>query len=402
MISVQEARQIIFNNLIPLQTEKVETILSTGKLLQEDIVADRDFPPFDRVMMDGVTIRFSDWEQGVREFHILHTQLAGMSPTPVKEEQVCVEIMTGAVCPEGVDTVIRVEDIEIEERAGKRFAKITADELRQSQNIHKQGIDRKQNDLLIPKGTKMGLAEIAVAVSVGKKHIEVSQVPKVAIISTGDELVDIEETPEPHQIRRSNNYTLFSVLQNQGIKAELFHVNDEKTVIHQTLESIFKNFDLILLSGGVSKGKADYIPEVMEELGVEKLFHRVAQRPGKPFWFGKKDNKRVFAFPGNPVSTIVCFYHYFLPYLQQLMGNKNLLKSYAKLQENVTFKPNLTYFAPVELTINELGELWAKPFLGQGSGDFANLLKADAFLEFPADRDEFRKGEVFAVTIYRK
>lgn len=402
MITVQEARQIIFDNLLPLEIEKKETTFSIGNILQEDILADRDFPPFDRVMMDGIAIRFSDWQKGSREFQVVHTQLAGTAPTPITEENACVEIMTGAICPTGLDVVIRVEDIEIEERDGERFAKVSVDSVQQNQNIHAQGIDRTQGSLLIAKGTKMGLAEVAVAVSVGKKYVKVSQVPKVAIISTGDELVDIEESPLPHQIRRSNNYTLFSILQNQGTTAELFHINDNKEAIQATLENIFENFDLIILSGGVSKGKADYIPEVLESLGVEKLFHRVAQRPGKPFWFGKKENKRIFAFPGNPVSTIVCFYHYFLPYLGQLSGDKNMLKNYAKLQEDLHFKPNLTYFAPVKLTINELGELWAKPFKGQGSGDFANLLQADAFMEFPPEKNYFQKGEVFPVTIYRQ
>ncbi|MFK5958277.1 MAG: molybdopterin-binding protein, partial [Lutibacter sp.] len=159
-------------------------------------------------------------------------------------------------------------------------------------------------------------------------------------------------------------------------------------------------FDVLLFSGAVSKGKFDFIPEVLDELGVEKLFHRVKQRPGKPFWFGKKGSKTIFAFPGNPVSTYASCLKYFYPWYYKSVGLSPENKQQAILSENFYFKPNLTYFLQVKVSKKD-GKIYATPVTGRGSADLANLVDSDAFLELPDDRSNFTKGEVFSLITYR-
>ncbi|MFZ3273823.1 MAG: molybdopterin molybdotransferase MoeA [Lutibacter sp.] len=221
------------------------------------------------------------------------------------------------------------------------------------------------------------------------------------IVSTGNELVEVDENPADHQIRRSNVFTLVSLLEKLQIKAETLHVLDDKQVLLTQIESLLKNYDVLIFSGAVSKGKFDFIPEVLDQLGVKKLFHEVKQRPGKPFWFGKKGKKTIFAFPGNPVSTFVNCVKYFYPWHYKSGGMNFENKHKAILSEDFYFKPELTYFLQVKLSQVE-GKLMATPISGKGSGDLANLADADAFLELPDNRSNFTKGEVFPVIIYRQ
>ena len=221
--------------------------------------------------------------------------------------------------------------------------------------------------------------------------------PRVAVISTGDELVDIDQIPEYYQIRMSNSYMLAGALQNVGIVANRFHLIDDKILLFNKLEQILSDHDVILLSGGVSAGKKDFLPEILTDLGVKKLFHKVAQKPGKPFWFGKADNNKVvFALPGNPVSTFLCFCKYALPSIKGTTDKKE----FVVLDKDVFFKPDLAYFAPAK-TYFQAGKLMATPFEGSGSADFANLTDCDGFVELSADNQEFKKGEVFEFIRFR-
>jgi molybdopterin molybdotransferase len=213
--------------------------------------------------------------------------------------------------------------------------------------------------------------------------------------------VEVGEIPAEHQIRRSNVFTLVSLLEKLKIKAEALHILDDKEVLLTKIESLLANYDVLIFSGAVSKGKFDFIPEVLNQLGVKKLFHEVKQRPGKPFWFGKINNKVVFAFPGNPVSTFVNCAKYFYPWHYKSVGLNFENKNKAILSEDFYFKPEMTYFLQVKLSQVE-GKLIATPISGKGSGDLANLADADAFLELPDNRCNFTKGEVFPVIIYRQ
>jgi len=388
MISVKEALKIVEENAFIPSISEVFLLESLGKFLAENITADRDFPPFDRVAMDGIAVN-----QKAGSFKIESTQYAGESQKSLQSPENCMEVMTGAVLPLGCDTVIRYEDVDIQEVDGVKIAKITIPltEISQGQNIHFKGSDRNVGDILLQKGLKISPSEIAVMASVGKAVVKVQMPPRIAVISTGDELVEITVNPLPYQIRMSNSYLLAAALVRVGVKANLFHLTDDKELLFSKLKEILLNHDVILLSGGVSAGKKDFVPQILTDLGVKKLFHKVAQKPGKPFWFGKTDEgKIVFALPGNPVSTFLCFCKYFLERKSEAVI----------LDKDVFFKPDLTYFVPVKTYFQE-GKLMATPFEGSGSADFANLTDCDGFVELPAENQIFKEGEFFEFIRFR-
>ena len=241
------------------------------------------------------------------------------------------------------------------------------------------------------------------AASVGKVTLLVKKLPKAVIISSGDELVKVDETPTPFQIRRSNGYMSKATLERYKIGADLLHIPDDAGVTRQCIDDCLQNYDVIILSGGISMGKFDYIPAALEALGVEKLFHKVKQRPGKPFWFGKHPNVlTVFALPGNPVSTYMCLNRYFIPWRKACMGLPFTDRRHAILNENFSFTPSLQYFLQVKLHIDLGGSILATPYEGNGSGDFANLLESDAFMELPLEQNNFTKGEVFAIWPFKE
>lgn len=386
MISVTEATNIILENARNFGSEIVHISECVGRRLDEDIVADRDFPPFDRVAMDGICIRYEDFQNGQRQFEIQDTQAAGSEKLTLAN-RCAIEIMTGATLSNNADVVIRYEDISIE----SNIATVNISQVKQFQNVHGKGSDNKTGDVLVPRDTIINSAVIGVLATVGKQQIKVKTLPKIAIISTGDELVEINETPSEYQIRKSNVYSLETLLKNQNIIPDKFHLSDSKSEIEEALSTILRNYDAVLMSGAVSKGKFDFLPDVLEKLGVEKLFHRVAQRPGKPFWFGKRNNTSVFAFPGNPVSTYVCAIRYFIPWLTNIKQ-----QHFAILAEDFDFKPELTNFLQVKIT-NIAGCLHAQPYVGNGSGDLANLVQIDALMELPSSVSHFKKGTAYPI-----
>lgn len=396
LIKVKEALEIVLNNSENFGIEEVDFLNASGRVLKESIFADRDFPPFDRVSMDGIAISSEAFNNGQRMFLIEGIQAAGSPQLTLRNSANCMEAMTGAVLPKNTDAVIQYELLTTE----NGIAKINLEAVKSFQNIHLKGTDKKQGDLLIKENTLISPAEIGIFATVGKTRVKVAKQPKVMVVSTGNELVEVGENPADHQIRRSNVFTLVSLLEKLKINAETLHILDDKEVLLSKIESLFENYDVLIFSGAVSKGKFDFIPEVLNELGVKKLFHQVKQRPGKPFWFGKKDKKTVFAFPGNPVSTFVNCLKYFYPWYYKSAGLNFENNQQAILSEDFYFKPELTYFLQVKLNQTE-GKLWATPISGKGSGDLANLVNADAFLELPDNRSNFTKGEIVPVLSYR-
>ena len=410
MISVQEAKNIVLNSTQDFGVEEIPFIKSVGRILKKTIVADRDFPPFNRVSMDGIAIDFQSFKNGQRSFKIEGIQAAGSEQITLNNSANCIEVMTGAVLPNNANTVIRYEDLEIK----NGFAKIIPEGICDAQNIHNKGKDGKIGDVLIEENTLISAAEIGVLATVGKSFVKVAKQPKVMIVSTGDELVGVDEIPLEHQIRRSNVFTLVSLLERLHIPSETDHITDDKPILKSKIETYLQEYDVLLFSGAVSKGKYDFLPEVFDELGVEKLFHTVAQRPGKPFFYGrvaslnvteqfvnqtKKNETIVFGFPGNPISTFVNCLAYFYPWYYKSVGLE-VDEETAILGEDVTFKPNLEYFLQVKLE-SKFGHLVAFPISGNGSGDLASLVKTDAFIQLPNDKTEFKKGEVFPIIKYR-
>jgi len=403
MITVSEAEQIILSHRKDFGVEYVPFLAAQGRVLAENIAADRDLPPYDRVTMDGIAIQYSDYAAGCRSFQIVATQAAG-DPPPTELSTLliphssslipCLEVMTGAARSSATDTIIPYEHLHIADG----IAHIKHEPVLPGQNVHVQGTDRRKGDTVISAGQIIGPTQINMAAAVGKSELLVKKLPRVVILSSGDELVDVTDTPLPYQIRRSNNYSTYTVLRHYGIEALMLHLPDDLDAIRREVARLQTEFDVIILSGGVSMGKFDYIPQALEDTGVQMHFHKVRQRPGKPFWFGTFGERGVvFALPGNPVSTFMCLHRYVLPWLETSLGFPPAPPACAMLAKKVRFEPQMTYYIQVKLRQDTEARLWADPLEGRGSGDFANLLDTDAFLELPMERTEFEAGEVFRV-----
>jgi molybdopterin molybdotransferase len=394
MISVEQAEQIILSCQRQFGVQSLPLSQALGHVLAEPVLADRDLPPFNRVAMDGIAIRFDDWEKGQRVFSISGIVAAGEPAPTALLTGACFEIMTGAALPPSADTVIPYEHLKIEGGT----ARVVQDIVNKGQNIHVQGNDHKQGTVLMDVGKRIGATEISVAASSGKTHLLVNKVPRVAIFSSGNELVEIHETPLPYQIRRSNNYAIKATLQQYGIEATMLHVPDDLGQITEALRQAKADFDVLVLSGGISMGKFDFIPQALESLGVEKKFHKVQQRPGKPFWFGTFGEKGVvFALPGNPVSTYLCLIRYVLPWLESTLGYPPKRPTYAVLDKELRVEAPLQFFLQVKLWQDDKAMLHASPVQNKGSGDYASLLEADGFMELPAEQTVFQAGQVFRV-----
>jgi molybdopterin molybdotransferase len=396
MVTVLEATEITRQHLWKGGQEFVPLLDSMNRVLAEPIAADRDLPPFHRVTMDGIAIKFESFSRGQTRFPVAFVQAAGTPQQKLADDSNCCEVMTGAILPEGTDTVVRYEDCSIE----NGMATITSGSIRKGENIHVQGIDAKRGDGLLNEGLVISSAEIPVLASVGKANVWVKSLPRVALVSTGDELVEVEHTPLAHQIRKSNMYALAAALSKRGIQSEFFHLMDNENSIATALDEILSQFDLIILSGGVSKGKFDLIPRMLEAKGIKKKFHQISQRPGKPMWFGVGENKTVFALPGNPVSTFLCYYRYVEPWLTASLGAFPKTE-YAILGSDFTFDAPLTYFLQVRID-RQSGQVIAFPIPGGGSGDFVNLMEVDGFLELPVGGNRFRAGDVFRFIGFRE
>ena len=396
MITVQQAEDIILSQAQDFGRESIPYDLALGKVLAETITADRDLPPFDRPTVDGIAIAYRSYEKGIRSFVIKAIQPAGEPPVSIIADNECIEIMTGASLDHSADTVIRYEDISID----NGIATIQID-VKKGQNIHLKGKDKKTGEILVKANQVITPAIIGIAASVGKTTLSVKKLPRILIISTGDEMINPESAPEPFQLRRSNGISIKSVLEKYTVQTDMLHLNDDYEEIKKELSRCMEEYDILLMSGGVSMGKFDYLPQVCEELGVEKLFHKIKQRPGKPFWFGKSRNQKlVFAFPGNPVSVFMCLHRYFIPWLRKSLEIQDPAFQYAVLQNDIDFLPSLQYFAQVKLHVNSEGMVTAETVDTNGSGDFSHLADTEAFIELPMEQSSFKKGEVYKIWKY--
>lgn len=375
MITSQEALQLIRQHM-PF----------TGRgTTSEDIIADRDYPPFNRVMMDGIAVSWNVFCEGKREFTVKGVCAAGAPQASLDDLSSCLEVMTGAPLPTGAGLVVPYEHIEI--LTGVAFIKDER-ERKELDNVHLMGSDAKQGDVLLKKNATMNGPHWGIAKSVGHVTLKTHERPRINIISTGDELVDVGATPLTHQIRRSNAYALKASLSMYGYEdVTLSHLNDEISAIEHHYEDAKSRFDILIYSGGVSKGKFDYLPSTWKKLGVTEYFHGIAQRPGKPLWFGMDhlSHTAILGLPGNPVSSLVCLHKYFL----------NQKDIYAQLTEEIVFKGDLTYFVPVKICFSPDGTLKASVLKIKNSGEFSALAGSDGFLELPREKSVFAQGEAF-------
>lgn len=396
MVSVGEAVKLINTYVLRMPREKAGIDSLMGKVLAETIKAENDMPPFDRVAMDGIAIKYESYQSGWRDFRIEGMQPAGTPRLTLQDPQNCIEVMTGAMLPIGCDTVVRIEDISV----SNRIARVKLQTVNKGDHVHLRSHDVKKGEILLNPGVTISAAEISILASQGRASAEVYTFPRIAIISTGNELVDIHDRPLPHQIRRSNAYVLQAALKAMGASPSTpFHFPDDQNVMERELLKIMTDHEVIILSGGSSKGKFDYVPKVLEVVGVECQFHEISQKPGKPMWFGVTKKQMVFALPGNPVSTFLCFYKYLKPWFEKNMGIEAPTLT-AALDEDYSFFPDLTYFLQVKVRVDN-GVLKATPVTGGGSGDLVNLKLADGFLELPLEQKQFKAGESFPFIPFR-
>jgi len=386
----------------PLAVEAVSLLEAVGRVLAEAVVADRDQPPFDRSTRDGYAVRSADVAAGCG-LRVVGALRAGESwrGDPLSEGE-AVEIMTGAPVPAGADAVLMVEHAAFD-AGGLRVA--ASRTLRVGENVVPRGAEARAGAVVLPVGRVVSAAEVAVAASCGAAELRVFAKPRVAIVATGDELVELRETPEAWEIRNSNSYALAAMVRAEGGEAERL------AIARDTLEDLRARIaegckaDLLLLSGGVSMGKFDFVEEALAEKGAEFFFTGALIQPGKPIVFGRLPKAGggwtyFFGLPGNPVSTQVCFHLFVAPMLRALEGRTDVAPRFveATLSEDVKGGARVTRFLPAEL-VSAWDGVNVRVVGWQGSGDVAANARGNCYAVLPAGVEMFRVGETVRVLL---
>ena len=377
LISVTEAESIISSHIHTGFTETVSFTDAYGRILREPVYSDRDLPPFNRVMMDGIAIKHLSWSELNRDFPIQGIQAAGTAALKLENEDHCIEVMTGCMLPEGCDTVIPIEQLNIQNSSAKIQA---CANIKHGQYIHQQGSDSAADNKLLEVGTKLLAPELSILASCGKTKVLVSKLPHILLLSTGDEVIHPHHKPLPHQIRRSHAAGLTaSITSLQLGKVDTEHVNDDpeklESVIHQALEK----YDIIVMTGGVSRGKYDYVAPILKKLLGAPLFHGIAQKPGKPFAFWQKnEHPPVFALPGNPVSVIACAARYLFPALHKVVTGNIYQPDKLNVAGSFSCPPKFSSLTPAILSN---GSLQLESSIN--SGNFIALTGSHGVAELP-------------------
>ena len=418
VVSFDEARHLVelhAAGVRPGEIETVDLLAGLGRVLAEEIVADRDFPPFARATRDGYAVRAADLAEVPARLEVVGEVKAGDWPEPglcsVGRGQ-AVGIMTGAPLPAGADAVVMVEHTSPADRAVEVQRSVKAGE-----NFVPLGAEARAGQLLLDRGRRLDHAGIAIAASVGKSQVQVFRRPRVAVLSTGDELVEIDAMPGPAQIRNSNSYSLAAQVQNAGGEAVRLEVApDERGRLRALIEEGL-GCDLLLLTGGVSMGKYDLVEQVLAELKAEFYFTGAQIQPGRPVVFGScgsGDDVRAdcqsaantrtgvsaphreyfFGLPGNPVSTMVTFELFARPMIEALAGQnpRPLIFLGARLKSEIRTKTGLKRFLPAVLS-GEFENAEVELARWQGSGDIAALARANCYVVIPRDREQIDSGE---------
>lgn len=380
MLTPAEADAAIAAALPRLPAEELPLPACAGRVLRQEILAERDAPPFDRVTMDGIALASGDGPR--REFRVSGIQAAGSPALPRPAAGHCVEVMTGAVLPTGCDTVVPVERLCI---ADGIAALESGYQPEPWLHVHRRAADARRGDRLLAPGMRLAAPEMAIAASAGCARLAVSRLPGIAVVSTGDELVEPGAPLLDHQVRRSNSYGLGAALALAGYTPQTDqHLPDHRETITEALGQLLDTHEVLVLSGGVSAGRYDYVPQALAALGVREVFRQVAQRPGRPLWFGERAPGRiVFALPGNPVSVLVCLTRYVIPALAAITALDPGPPAQVVLAEPYDFPAPLSCFLPVRLRYDRDGRTLAVPQPTGGSGDFISLAGTDGFVELP-------------------
>ncbi len=378
--------------------------LSIGRILGKDIVADRDHPPFNRVAMDGIAVVLDDnsADHGERQnFHLngrLPPGVAEPEGRARSESGNAIEVMTGAALPHPWNAVIPWEDLDVGADDKHRSLRAGA-RLSRGMNVHSRASDYRQGDLLVAAGTRIAAPHVHILASVGCGRVPVLALPRITLVATGDELVAVDAMPLPHQIRMSNMVALEACLHGTGLAAaRVMHLPDRAEPLRAGLADALATSDIVLVSGGVSKGSKDFVPALLQSLGCDRVFHGVAHKPGKPIWFGTwPEGVIVFGLPGNPVSSLVCFVRYVLPRLRrwgETRGADDALSGSLTLPlaEHADVRPQWTLFLPGLVETRSDGTAAVAIRKSQGSGNFAGLLPSDGIAELPPGNTAMHAG----------
>jgi molybdopterin molybdotransferase len=405
VVSFDEALAIVLAHAADLstpQTEVLELLACNDRVLAAAVSADRDQPPFDRSTRDGFAVRASDF--GVGALKIAGQVRAGEQWLGgALESAAAIEIMTGAPVPEGADAVVMVEHVE---RADAAICPMTGRTIRSGENIVPRGSEARMGETVLPVGTVIGGAEIALAAACGYSSLIAFRKPRVAIVATGDELVAIDATPEPSQIRNSNSYGLAALVSRAGgVPVQLPIAPDRRPELEAIIEQA-RSSDLMLLSGGVSMGEYDLVEEVLQSLGAEFFFTGAKMQPGKPIVFGRLPAANglpaqfFFGLPGNPVSTQVTFHCFVEPLLRAMSGAATYGPRFAQatLSEDAKGKPGLMQVLPARLFSNRLRPE-VRLVSWQGSGDLAANARANCYAVLPPDKERFAASDVITILL---
>jgi molybdopterin molybdotransferase len=402
MISVDEALDKILSHVLPLGFEKVSLLDALGRVIAEDIHARRNIPPLDNSAMDGYAVRSEDVRKASQDrpvrLAVIEDLPAGSVPTQAVEKGKAIRIMTGAPIPKGADAVVPVEVTEKEEDFVLIFNGAGLGE-----NIRESGEDVKQGDRVISRGDRVRPAEVGMLASVGRAFVSVYQIPLVAILCTGDELVDVDGDLDGVKIISSNSYTLAAQVKDCGaMPLQLGIAKDRKEEIGEKLRQGIRA-DVLISSAGVSMGDYDFVKDVMKQLGMEMIFWKVAMRPGQPLAFGTIREKPVFGLPGNPVSSMISFEQFVRPSLLKMMGCRHIFRPVveATLKEEIKKMVGRRYF--VRGTVSLERDQYVVTTTGeQGSGILRSMVKANGLIVIPEDREIVRAGEKVRVQLLDK
>lgn len=397
MTTPQEAEAAIRARAVRLEPETRPLHSLLGAVLHAPLLATRDQPPFDRVTMDGIAFASRAHAAGRRCFRIAGTQAAGSAPLELLDDAACFEVMTGAMLPHGCDCVVPVERIEVADGSATLLPEVSVSA---GMNVHARGLDCRAGTLLLPAGIRLGPPEVAVIAANGLQTAQVNRTPRICVISTGDELREPGDSVAAWQIYRSNAYGVLAALQRRRVPHLTHdHLPDDRAVLAERLQAHLSTHDVLVLSGGVSMGRFDFVPQVLTELGIEVVFHTIEQRPGRPMWFGTGRGKTVYALPGNPVSTLVCLVRYVCGGLDAAAHAQPAAAETVELSTTAELKPSLSLFIPVKLLHEANGRARAQLCPTQGSGDFIALVGTDGFVELPPGTAALPAGSV--VRFYR-
>jgi len=397
LCSVAEAERRIRERLPRFASERVRLDAAAGRVLCETVRAERDQPPFDRVMMDGIAIAPGDGAR--RSFVVAGRQVAGASGIALDDPAACIEVATGAMLPRGCDCVVPVEQTR---RDGDCVTLLETCAPKPRQFIHARGSDCRQGDEVLAPGLRLDAPAIGVLAANGICEVEVASLPSIAVVSTGDELADVEQGAlGDAQIRRSNDRALAAALHGRGYaNVQRVNVRDDLDATIACLGEMLAEHDVLVLSGGVSVGQRDFVPEALRALGVDNVLHKIAQRPGKPMWFGIGPQQQiVFALPGNPLSVLVCAARYLLPALEHASGLAPRAPERVALVAEANTHAEFNCFVPVRVHHDDDGRALATPLTVATSGDFSVLPGSDGIVELAPSSQKAPAGTV--ATLYR-